>query len=119
MGAALDASQLVLPGFRFLVVCLLFMVLLEGQDSQGLKVHVVRRLAERHPRVWHLPVCALSLFPHQPPRYRGALFFGPGWRVTRNKLTFRDNLQQLLADAVPSACARAPRRDQGTCECSV
>ncbi|KAI8466921.1 MAG: hypothetical protein J3K34DRAFT_524164 [Monoraphidium minutum] len=35
-------------------------------------------------------------------RVRGALFFGPGWRVTRNKLMFRDNLPQLLADAVPS-----------------
>ncbi|GBF97420.1 hypothetical protein Rsub_09586 [Raphidocelis subcapitata] len=34
-------------------------------------------------------------------RIRGALFFGPGWRVTRNKLMFRDNLSQQLADAVP------------------
>lgn len=37
-------------------------------------------------------------------RVRGALFFGPGWRVTRNKLMFRDNLPALLADAVPSEC---------------
>ena len=36
-------------------------------------------------------------------RVRGALFFGPGWRVTRNKLTFRDNLPALLADAMPGA----------------
>lgn len=35
-------------------------------------------------------------------RLRGALFFGPSFRVTRNKLTFRDNLQHLLAAAVPS-----------------
>lgn len=28
-------------------------------------------------------------------RLRGALFFGPGFRVTRNKLTFRDNLAQV------------------------
>lgn len=33
--------------------------------------------------------------------HRGALFFGPAWRVTRNKLTFRDPLQQLLAAATP------------------
>jgi hypothetical protein len=35
-------------------------------------------------------------------RLRGALFFGPGFLVTRNKLTFRDNLQELLATAIPS-----------------
>ena len=35
-------------------------------------------------------------------RLRGALFFGPGFLVTRNKLTFRDNLQELLRTAVPS-----------------
>ncbi|KXZ46758.1 hypothetical protein GPECTOR_41g723 [Gonium pectorale] len=35
-------------------------------------------------------------------RIRGALFFGPAWRVTRNKLTFRDPLQELLASATPS-----------------
>jgi len=34
-------------------------------------------------------------------RIRGALFFGPGFKVTRNKLLFRDNLQELLAAAVP------------------
>ena len=34
-------------------------------------------------------------------RLRGALFFGPGFKVTRNKLLFRDNLQELLAAAVP------------------
>ena len=45
---------------------------------------------------------------HLPPR--GALFFGPGWRVTRNKLMFRDNLAQQLADAVPSTGPRARRR---------
>lgn len=33
---------------------------------------------------------------------RGALFFGPGFRVTRNKLTFRDNLAQLLETASPT-----------------
>jgi structural maintenance of chromosomes flexible hinge domain-containing protein 1 len=32
---------------------------------------------------------------------RGALFFGPGFRVTRNKLTFRDNLAALLESATP------------------
>ena len=35
-------------------------------------------------------------------RLRGALFFGASFLVTRNKLTFRDNLQELLAAAVPS-----------------
>jgi hypothetical protein len=35
-------------------------------------------------------------------RLRGALFFGPSWRVTRNKLMFRDNLQQALAAAAPA-----------------
>ncbi|GIL94923.1 hypothetical protein Vretimale_1033 [Volvox reticuliferus] len=35
-------------------------------------------------------------------RIRGALFFGPAWRVTRNKLTFRDPLSELLAAATPS-----------------
>jgi hypothetical protein len=34
-------------------------------------------------------------------RLRGALFFGPAFRVTRNKLLFRDNLQELLATSVP------------------
>lgn len=34
-------------------------------------------------------------------RLRGALFFGPGFKVTRNKLTFRDTLQELLANASP------------------
>ena len=34
-------------------------------------------------------------------RLRGALFFGPGFRVTRNKLLFRDNLPEILATAVP------------------
>ena len=37
-------------------------------------------------------------------RIRGALFFGPEFKVTRNKLLFRDNLQELLAAAVPSEC---------------
>ena len=32
-------------------------------------------------------------------RLRGALFFGPAWLVTRNKLTFRDDLRGLLAEA--------------------
>lgn len=32
-------------------------------------------------------------------RLRGSLFFGPNFLVTRNKLSFRDNLQQLLANA--------------------
>jgi len=36
-------------------------------------------------------------------RVRGALFFGPAFRVTRNKLTFRDNLAELLAAASPGA----------------
>ena len=34
-------------------------------------------------------------------RLRGTLFFGPAFLVTRNKLTFRDNLQELLAAASP------------------
>ncbi|KAK9820414.1 hypothetical protein WJX72_010046 [[Myrmecia] bisecta] len=34
-------------------------------------------------------------------RLRGALFFGPAFKVTRNKLTFRDNLPELLATAIP------------------
>ncbi|KAK9800826.1 hypothetical protein WJX73_002958 [Symbiochloris irregularis] len=34
-------------------------------------------------------------------RLRGALFFGPGFLVTRNKLNFRDNLLELLSSAVP------------------
>jgi len=34
-------------------------------------------------------------------RLRGSLFFGPEFRVTRNKLSFRDNLQELLATANP------------------
>lgn len=32
---------------------------------------------------------------------RGALFLGPGLRVTRNKLTFRDNLTLLLESGAP------------------
>lgn len=32
---------------------------------------------------------------------RGALFLGPGFRVTRNKLTFRDNLSMLLESGSP------------------
>jgi hypothetical protein len=34
--------------------------------------------------------------------FRGALFLGPGFRVTRNKLTFRDNLALLLESASPT-----------------
>ena len=34
-------------------------------------------------------------------RLRGSLFFGPAFLVTRNKLTFRDNLRDLLAAAEP------------------
>ena len=33
---------------------------------------------------------------------RGALFLGPGFRVTRNKLTFRDNLSLLLESGSPT-----------------
>lgn len=41
-------------------------------------------------------------------RLRGALFFGPGFLVTRNKLTFRDNLQELLTSATKSESAFYP-----------
>lgn len=34
-------------------------------------------------------------------RLKGALFCGPGFKVTRNKLLFSDNLQELLAKAIP------------------
>lgn len=34
-------------------------------------------------------------------RLRGSLFFGPAFLVTRNKLTFRDNLRDLLGAAGP------------------
>ena len=37
-------------------------------------------------------------------RLRGALFFGPAWLVTRNKLTFRDDLRGLLAAATGESC---------------
>jgi structural maintenance of chromosomes flexible hinge domain-containing protein 1 len=36
-------------------------------------------------------------------RIWGCAFFGPRFLVTRNKLTFRDNLQELLAKATPGA----------------
>ena len=42
-------------------------------------------------------------------RLRGALFFGPGFRVTRNKLLFRDNLPEVLATAVPGGQAKRPK----------
>ena len=38
-------------------------------------------------------------------RLRGALFLGPSFQVTRNKLLFRDNLPELLAAAVPGEWA--------------
>jgi hypothetical protein len=34
-------------------------------------------------------------------RLRGMLFFGPSFRVTRNKLSFRDDLHSLLESAAP------------------
>ena len=34
-------------------------------------------------------------------RLRGTLFFGPAFRVTRNKLLFRDNIPEVLATAMP------------------
>lgn len=34
-------------------------------------------------------------------RLRGMLFFGPSFRVTRNKLSFRDDLHTLLEAAAP------------------
>lgn len=40
-------------------------------------------------------------------RLRGALFFGPGFLVTRNKLNFRDNLLELLSAAIPGAAPAA------------
>ena len=40
-------------------------------------------------------------------RLRGALFFGPDFLVTRNKLTFRDDLGVLLSAASPANEARA------------
>ena len=43
-------------------------------------------------------------------RVRGALFFGPGFRVTRNKLTFRDDLPRLLAAAAPAGRGSLERR---------
>ena len=58
-------------------------------------------------------------------RLRGTLFFGPAFLVTRNKLTFRDNLQQLLGDASPGARLTAhpsyvsmmiPRTRDGFCK---
>jgi hypothetical protein len=36
-------------------------------------------------------------------RLRGTLFFGPGFAVTKNKLTFCDALDQTLAGAEPGA----------------
>ncbi|KAF8056436.1 SMCHD1 [Scenedesmus sp. PABB004] len=46
---------------------------------------------------------ARDLLPDEAfARIRGALFFGPGFRVTRNKLTFRDNLALLLEGASPT-----------------
>ena len=52
-------------------------------------------------------------------RVRGALFFGPAFRVTRNKLTFRDNLAELLAAASPGARLparrKAPVQSPATC----
>lgn len=51
-------------------------------------------------------------------RLRGALFFGPGFKVTRNKLNFRDKIAELLATAIhrthPSALA--PPLCSHTCE---
>ena len=38
-------------------------------------------------------------------RLRGTLFFGPGFAVTKNKLTFCDALDQILAEAKPGAAA--------------
>ena len=35
-------------------------------------------------------------------RVRGALFLGPAFKVTRNKLNFRDPVAQLLASGIPS-----------------
>ena len=56
-------------------------------------------------------------------RVRGALFFGPGFLVTRNKLTFRDNLAELLAAAVPGALVLhvvlPGTSQQGACVCTV
>ena len=48
-------------------------------------------------------------------RIRGALFFGAGFKVTRNKLLFRDNLQELLAAAVPGATHLSSVADYVTC----
>ena len=67
----------------------------------------------------------LCPFPRGPPRLlrpqdtvpdeafsrlRGTLFFGPAFRVTRNKLLFRDNLPEVLAAAVPGTAGRQEQR---------
>lgn len=41
-------------------------------------------------------------------RIRGALFFGPSFLVTRNKLSFRDNLTQLLQVATSGVTDHLP-----------
>ena len=42
-------------------------------------------------------------------RLRGTLFFGPGFAVTKNKLTFCDALDQTLAEAKPGVAHPAAR----------
>ena len=41
-------------------------------------------------------------------RLRGSLFFGNSFKVTRNKLSFRENLEELLAGASHGARLPAP-----------
>ena len=43
-------------------------------------------------------------------RLRGSLFFGNSFKVTRNKLSFRENLEELLAGASHGAPLPAPLR---------
>ena len=52
-------------------------------------------------------------------RIRGSLFFGPSFLVTRNKLTFRDNLAELLAAAVPGAPGGAALVQSQTALCCL
>ncbi len=58
-------------------------------------------------------VMARDVLPEEVfTRLRGVLFFSANFLVTRNKLTFRDNLQELLAAATPGRARRSHASNQ-------
>ncbi|KAK3267358.1 hypothetical protein CYMTET_24075 [Cymbomonas tetramitiformis] len=65
-------------------------------------IHAVAGVARGGARGAGRTAAARDVLPDECfARLRGLLFFGPSFKVTRNKLSFRDNLEALLDSSTP------------------